>query len=132
MTQPQGMSSTAGGRLAGNIGTAVVSGDFVLGAGWAGGATIAVTAGSTVGRGSAVITAKTTTPAQATATVVFTFPDGAFAAAPHCFTTTTNDNSLTAATAFANTTVTTTAVTWTHSVLPVDTKLYTINWLIVA
>lgn len=116
--------------LDGSSGTAVTSAMFALGAGWAGGATIAVTAGSTQWRGSAVITAATTTPAQATATVIFTWPDPWGAAPGAILTTTTNNNSLTAASAFANTTVTSTAVTWTHSILPVDTKLYTINWII--
>ena len=116
----------------GSNGTAVTSAMFALGAGWASGATIAVTAGSTQWRGTAVITAATTTPAQATAPVVFTLPDPWGTAPVGVITTTTNNTSLTAATAFANTTITATAITWTHSVLPVDTKLYTINWLISA
>ena len=134
MAQPQGPSSTAGGRLDGSIGTAVVAGDIVLGAGW-GGSTHAVTSGSTVHRGEVIITGVTGGGLdQATATIVFTYPQGAFAAKPWFFITCTNDNSLTALYAFttAQATTTTTALTITGQVLPVNGKIYTVRWLCVA
>lgn len=133
MAQPQGAKTTAGGRLDGSVGTAVASGDFTLGAGWGADATIAVTSGSTVNRGEATITAVVGGGAmsQATATVVFTYPDGAFASAPWFLVTTTNDNSIDTG-RFAVTTTTTTAVTLTHSVLPVTTKIYKFRWVCVA
>lgn len=115
-------------RLNGSAGTAAVAADFVLGAGWGGAATCTVLAGSNAQRGQISITASTTTPAQATASVVFTFPDGAWAAAPKCIVTTTNNNSLTAASAFTWST-TTTACTFQHSILPVDTKVYVLNYV---
>ena len=134
MAQPQGPSSTAGGRLDGSIGTAVTAGDFALGAGW-GGSTLAVTSGSTVHRGEIIITAATGGGlSQGTSTIVFTYPQGAFAAKPWFFITCTNDNSLTALHAFttAQATTTTTALTITSQIVAVDTKIYTVRWLCVA
>ena|SRR5689334_10050594 len=131
MAQPQGPSTTAGGRLDGSIGTAAVAGDFALGAGWGAG-TKAVTTGSNAQRGELVITAVTGGGlAQATATVVFTFPDGAYASAPWVYVDETNDNSIDTG-RFAVTTVTTTAVTLTFSLLPVNTKIYKLRYWVVA
>lgn len=132
MAQIQGTSTASGGRIDGSLQkNTVVAGDFALGAGWGGAATIAVATGSTDQRGQITITASTTTPAQATATVVFTFADGAFATAPRTvILTTTNDNSLTAYAGVAYS-VTTTALTMTYSILPVDAKVYKINYLII-
>ena len=130
MAQPQGPSSTAGGRLDGSIGTAVTAGDFALGAGW-GGSTLAVTSGSTVHRGEIIITAATGGGlSQGTSTIVFTYPQGAFAAKPWFFITCTNDNSLTAASDWtvSQAATTTTACTWTFQVLPVNTKIYTVRY----
>jgi hypothetical protein len=110
--------------------TAVAASNFALGVGWGGAAVFALTAGSTDRAGQFTITASTTTPAQATATVVFTFADGAFEVAPIAIITTTNTNSLTAASAMAWT-ATTTALTMTHSILPVDTKVYTFNYVLI-
>lgn len=131
MAQAQGIQSTAGGRLDGSIGTAAVAGDFALGAGW-GGSTKAVTSGSNAQRGTLTITGVTGGGlAQATATVVFTFPDGAYASAPFVFTSSSNDNSIDTG-RFAVTSVTTTAVTWTFSVAPVNAKIYKLHYEVVA
>lgn len=129
MAQRQGRNR---GQLDGSAGTVVTTANFTLGAGWGTAATFTVATGSNDRRGQLAITASTTGLAQATATVLHTFVDGAFAsAAPFAFSTTTNDNSLTAASAFKATTVTTTTCLWTHSILPVDTKIYILNyWLI--
>ena len=132
MGQPQGNSTTAAGRLDGSIGTVhTTTGAFALGAGW-GGSTMAITAGSTDQRGELTITGVTGGGlAQATATVTFTFADGAYAAAPWPFTDTDNDNSIDTG-RFAVTTRSTTAIVWTFSVLPVNTKIYKLRWLLVA
>lgn len=130
MPQPEGPSSTRGGRLNGSVGTAVAATDFVLGAGW-GDSTIEVTDGSTVSRGEMVITCVTGGGlAQATATCIFTYPDGAFRAKPWFEVKCTNDNSLTAASDWTVTqaATTTTASTWTFQVLPVNDKTYTVRW----
>lgn len=130
MAQKQGNSSTAGGRLDGSIGTASVAADFVLGAGW-GGSTFEVTAGSNDQRGELIITCATGGGlAQATATIVHTYKDGAWAAKPWCTVKCTNDNSLTAASDWtvAQSTTTTTACTWTFQVLPVNAKIYTVRY----
>jgi hypothetical protein len=127
MGKLDGPSTTAGGVLNGNIGTALVAGDVVLGAGWGSAATKTITAGSNGQRGQIVVTASTTTPAQATATIVITFPHP-YTSAPFCINkSTTNTNSLTAAFEFTCVTTTTTA-TFLATVLPVDTKLYTLDY----
>jgi hypothetical protein len=132
MAQLQGLSSAAGGRLDGSLQkTTVVAGDFALGAGW-GGSTLAVTAGSTDQRGEFTITCATGGGlAQATATVTFTFKDGAFNAAPWPIAVSSNDNSVDTG-RFALTSVTTTAAVWTFSVLPVNTKVYRCQYAIIA
>lgn len=131
MAQPQGSSSTAGGRLDGSIGTAAVAADFVLGAGW-GASTVAVTAGSNAQRGEITITCVTGGGlAQATATVVFTFPDGAYAAAPWVLPFTSNTNGIDTG-RWVVTTTTTTAVTLTHSVLPVNAAVYKLRYFTIA
>jgi len=132
MAQQQGNSSSDGGRLDGTLQkNTVVAGDFALGAGWGTTPVVAVTAGSTDQRGSISITADAT-PAQATATVVFTFADGAYAATP--FALVNLQDSTSAADDAQPTSVecTTTALSWTCGVLPVDTKVYIFNWVVVA
>jgi len=133
MPQLQGSRVSDGGRLDGSNGTAVAAADFALGAGWGGTATFTVTAGSTDQVGQIVITASATTPAQATATVTLTFKDGAYAAAPFPFVV------LSAPPADAvtfggpiNMAATTTALSWTSSVIPVATKVYTYNYCVIA
>ena len=132
MAQKQGPSSTHGGRLDGSIGTAPVAGDFVLGAGWGGTASLTVTAGSTDQRGQIVITASATTPAQATATVTFTFKDGAYASAPWPLVLLADNTQAVAETGATDIAATTTALSWTHSVLPVAAKVYTYNYCLIA
>lgn len=132
MAQIQGNSSSAGGRLDGSLQkTALTASAFALGAGW-GGSTAVLTAGSTDQRGELVITCATGGGlAQATATVTFTFADGAFAAAPWPLAITDNDNSIDTGRWILGT-VATTSVVWTYSVLPVNAKIYTLQYLIVA
>lgn len=131
MPQIQGTSSSAGGRLDGSLQkTTAVVGDFVLGAGWGTTPIVALAAGSTDQRGTLTITADAT-PAQATATVVHTFKDGAYAAAPFAIVTSTNDAALDTGHVLASTT-TTTAATWTYQILPVDTKVYIIRYCYIA
>ncbi len=132
MPQPQGSKTSDGGRIDGSNGSAAVAADFVLGAGWGSAATHTVTAGSTAQCGQIVITASTTTPAQATSTVTFTFPDGAYAAAPFALV---NLQTSTQAVNDAQPTgvvTTTTTLVWKSGVLPVDTKVYTYNYIIAA
>lgn len=131
MPQIQGGSSSDGGRLDGSLQkTAVAAANFVVGAGWGTVAAFALTAGSTDQRGSFTVTASTTGVAQATATIVFTFADGAWAAAPFCIATTTNNNSID--TGHVTWSSTTTALTLTFSLLPVDTKVYTFTYALIA
>ena len=131
MAQPQGNTSTAGGRLDGSIGTAAVAGDFALGAGW-GASTVAVTSGSNAQRGEITITCATGGGlAQATATCTFTFPDGAYASAPWVIPHSTNTNGVDTG-KWAVTTRSTTSVVLTFSVLPVNAAVYKLQYLIVA
>lgn len=131
MAQPQGSSSTAAGRLDGSIGTAAVSADFALGAGW-GASTVAVASGSNAQRGQITITCATGGGlAQATATCTFTFPDGAYASAPWVIPHSTNSNGVDAG-KWAVTTRSTTSVVLTFSVLPVNAATYVLNYLVVA
>ena len=133
MAQKQGNSSASEGRLGGQIGTLPVAGGFALGAGWGTTASLAVTAGSTDQRGSCTITSAGTGQAQATATVVATFIDGSYAATPGCAIVhlTANTNGITEAQPMGQA-VTTTTLSWTHSVLPVATKTYTFSWIVIA
>lgn len=131
MAQQQGNSSASGGRLDGSLQkTAAAVGDFALGAGWGGTATAALTAGSTDQRGTLTITASATTPAQATATVVHTFADGAYASAPFPQVIVTSNSAIDEGHVVVTTT--TTAATWTFSVLPVATKIYIFHYQYVA
>lgn len=131
MPQQQGHSSSNGGRLDGRLQkTTVVTGDFALGAGWGTTASLAfVGTAPTDQRGKFTVTSTGTGQSQATATVVFTFKDGAWESAPTCIVTTTNDNSID--TGHVTWTSTTTALTLTFSLLPVDTKVYTFTYVCV-
>ena len=130
MTQPQGSLRTDGGRLDGSLGTDTVAGDFVVGAGFGTTPVVAVLAGSTDQRGQITITCDATA-AQATATLVHTFKDGAFAVAPISFCSVYGDNAITDSGSVRSVSTTTTA-THTLDVLPVDTKIYVFKWLNVA
>lgn len=130
MAQNQGRKSNDGGRVDGSLGTALAAGNVAIGAGWGTTATAAITTGSNDQRGQIVVTSSGTGQAQATATVVITFADGAWASAPWAIVTTTNDNSID--TGHVTWSSTTTALTLTFSLLPVDTKIYKISYLCVA
>ena len=133
MPQKQGSSSSDGGRLDGSIGTALVAATHVaLGAGWGGAATVVVAAGSNDQRGSLTITASTTTPAQATATVAITFADGAYAGTPFAHVNLQDNTQAITDGQPTDVACTTTVLSWTHSVLPVDTKTYTFVWAVFA
>jgi hypothetical protein len=131
MAQIQGSSSAAGGRLSGSLQrVAVVAGDFALGAGWGTTGSHTMLAGSTDQRGQITITASGASFAQATATVVLTFADGAFAAAPFCIPHVTSNSAIDEG--HLTWSSTTTALTLTFSVLPVDTKVYKITYVCIA
>jgi hypothetical protein len=131
MAQLQGNSSSDGGRLDGSLQkTTVVVGDFALGVGWGSTASAALTAGATDQRGKITITSAGTGQAQATATVVFTYADGAFASAPTCIPHVTSTSAIDEGK--LTWTSTTTALTLTYSVLPVATKVYTITYALIA
>jgi len=132
MPQKQGNSSSTEGRLGGQLGTAVTSAAFALGAGWGGAAIVTVLAGSTDQRGQCTITASATTPAQATATVTFTFVDGAYAATPFAYVNLQNSDSAITDQTAREVAPTTTALVWKSGVLPVSTKIYIYNWLVIA
>lgn len=128
MAQKQGRNR---GRLDASSGTALAAGNVAIGAGWGTTATAAITSGSNDQAGQIVVTASGASFAQATATVVITFADGAYASTPRCvLVTTTNDNSID--TGHCTYSVTTTALTITFSLLPVDTKIYKINYAVLA
>lgn len=133
MAQKQGNVESGSGRLGAEIGTAAAAANIALGAGWGTTASVAVTAGSNDQAGQFVVSSAGTGQAQATATVTFTFADGAYAAAPRGFIVTlaSSTNAVTEAqpTAVA---CTTTALSWTHSVLPVTAKTYTYNYIVIA
>lgn len=126
MGQAIGASSTAGGRLNGNIGTAHTSSHVAIGAGWGGG-TLEITSGSNDQRGEYVITAANTSPAQATATITITFADGAWPSAPFGVCTVTSTSSIDEGHVVVTTT--TTGAVLTFSVLPVNTKVYTFRYM---
>ena len=131
MAQQQGSLRTDGGRLDGSLQkTTVAASDFALGAGWGSTASAAVTSGSTDQRGQIVVTSGGTGQSQATATVVFTYADGAFASAPFCICTVTSTSAIDEG--HLTWSSTTTALTLTYSVLPVDTKEYTITYAVIA
>lgn len=131
MAQIQGTSSSSGGRLDGSLQrTTLASSHFTLGAGWGTTPILAITSGSTDQRGSFTITADAT-PTQATATIVITFADGAYASAPFALVNTYNDNDIDDG-AVVTVETSTTALTMVHSILPVDTKVYTFHYVVIA
>ena len=82
------------------------------------------------GSGTLTVTASATTPAQATATVVHTFKDGAYENAPFPMVTVTSTSDIDEGHVVVTTT--TTAATWTFSVLPVAAKVYTFHYQYIA
>lgn len=129
MAQKQGNSSSAGGRIDGSLGSAVVAGDFTLGAGWGTTPVVAVLATSTDQRGQITITCDATA-AQATATVALAFTDGDYAAIPHVECTVYSDSAITDTGHIRVATVSASGFTATLDVLPVDTKIYVIRWFV--
>jgi hypothetical protein len=110
-------------------GIATVAGDYVLGAGW-GASTFTVTAGSSDHSGEIVITGVTGGGlAQATATVAFTFKNGAMKSAPAYLINSTDDSSIIESGNWAQSN-TTTVGTWTYSVLPVNAKIYKVHYIL--
>lgn len=118
------------GQLSAEGQTDLAAGDVALGAGWGNSATKTISTGSNDVAGQIVVTSAGTGQSQATATVVITFKT-AYAVAPRVvLVTTTNDNSID--TGHATWSATTTALTLTFSVLPVDTKIYKLNYACIA
>ena len=132
MAQLQGNLSSDGGRLDGSLQKTAVSATthIAIGAGWGTTATKALVTPSSDQRGGITITSAGTGQSQATATVVLTFADTAWASAPYCMATVTSTSAIDEGHVVC--TATTTALTMTFSVLPVDTKVYTIKWLCIA
>lgn len=120
----------ARGQITAEGNTALAAADVAIGAGWGTTATKTVTSGSNDVAGQIVVTSSGASQSQATATVTITFKS-AYASTPRCvLVTTTNDNSID--TGHATYTVSTTALVLTFSVLPVDTKIYKLNYLVIA
>lgn len=132
MAQKQGNKTSDGGRLDGSNATAVTAANFAIGAGWGGTATFTVASGSTDQRGTINITASATTPAQATATVTLTFVDGAYASAPFAVVLLGDNTQAVAETGAVDVATSTTALSWTHSVLPVAAKVYNYTYVVIA
>lgn len=118
------------GQITAEGNTAIAAADVAIGEGWGTTGTKTVTSGSNDVAGQVVVTASGASFAQATATVTITFKS-AYASTPRCvLVTTTNDNSID--TGHATYTVSTTSLVLTFSVLPVDTKIYKLNYLVIA
>ena len=131
MAQIQGSYSAKGGRLDGSMQViAAAASNFALGVGWGSTGSAVLAANSTDQRGLLTLTASGSSYAQATATVVHTFADGAYNAAPFAFVQVTSDSAIDEGHVVVTTT--TTAATWTFSVLPVSTKIYIFRYLYVA
>lgn len=99
--------------------------DFALGVGWGDGAVTKTLATSSKQNAfQIVVTSVGSNQAQATATIVLTYPIP-YAVAPIAIVTTTNSNSID--TGHATWSSTTTALTITHSVIPVAAAIYKFN-----
>lgn len=130
MTQKQGSSSAKGGRVDGSIGTAIAASDFALGAGW-GASTVSSVSGNDQ-RGTVVITCATGGGlAQATSTVTLTFKDGAYAATPFALVQIL-ENTQAVNEEPTSIVPSTTTLAWKASVIPVNTKVYTYGWVVIA
>jgi hypothetical protein len=132
MAQLQGNNSTDGGRLDGSIGTAIAASDIALGVGWGSTGAVAVSAGSNDQRGEFTITAGGTGLAQATATVALTFADGAYASTPFAICQLAESSNAVTEAQPTVVAATTTALSFTHSVLPVTAKTYRYIYHVVA
>ena len=131
MAQKLGSNSSKGGRLTATGSTDLVAGQVSLGAGWGGAPDLAITAGSNDQAGRLTITAAVTTPAEATATVALTYTDLAYPAAPVTLTNVYSDSAITD-TGHIKSTSTTTVLTIKFDVLPVATKIYVIDYVVIA
>lgn len=118
------------GQITATGNTALAAGNIALGAGW-GGTTVAITSGANDVAGQLVLTCATGGGlAQATATITITFAT-AYSATPRAvLISCSNDNSID--TGHTSYTVSTTALVITFLVLPVNTKIYTFDYLVVA
>lgn len=133
MPQTQGPQTSSGGRLDGSLSTAITSANVALGVGWGDGTLVlSIVAGSNGQRGSLTVTSVGSNQAQATATVTITFPDGAYAATPFALVNLQDNTSAVTDGQPTDVACSTTALSWTHSVLPVATKTYTFNWAVIA
>lgn len=119
------------GQITAEGNTAHVAGThYALGAGW-GASTIALTTGANDVAGKFTITAATGGGlAQATATITITFATPYTTAPRAVLVTVTSDSAIDEG--HVVTTWTTTTLTMTYSVLPVNTKIYIFNYLVVA
>ncbi len=129
MPQLMGTKSSSGGRVTADNATDLVAGDFTLGAGWGTTPVLAITAGSNDVSGHFTITCDATA-AQATATVVIAFTDGDYPNTPHAIVTMFSDNAITDS-GSVRAVCTTSQITITCDVLPVDTKVYTFSYLVI-
>jgi len=133
MPQIQGSSSSTTGRIGAELGTAVASSNFALGAGWGTTASVAVTAGSNDQAGIITVTSAGTGQAQATANVTLTFVDGAYASIPRSaiITLMSSSNAVTESQPTQGA-VTATTLSWRHSVLPVAAATYKFSYVVIA
>lgn len=133
MAQKQGGRTGEGGRLDGSNATEVTAANFAIGVGWGGTATFTITDDSTDQCGQIVITSSATTPAQATATVTFTFADGAYyGTAPIPLVQLASSTSAVGDAQPTAVVATTTALSWCMGVIPVAAKVYTFNYALIA
>jgi hypothetical protein len=111
-------------------GPGITSAAIALGVGWGDGTLVlAIASGSTDTKGTLTVTSVGSNQAQATATIALTFAGGAFRVAPVVYA---NRNGGTGgATIGFIATATTTVLTITACVIPVDTKTYTVDYLCV-
>jgi hypothetical protein len=133
MPQIQGPQTSSGGRLDGSLATALSASNVALGVGWGDGTLVlSIVAGSNCQRGSLTVTSVGSNQAQATATVTITFPEGAYASTPFALVNLQDNTSNVNNIQPTDVACTTTALSWTHCVIPVDTKTYTYAWHVVA
>jgi len=116
-------------RLASTSGTAVVAGDFALGAGWGTTATVSfISPGSTDTRGQIRITSSGTGQA-AQPSIIFTFKDGTYSTSPFMVATSgTNFTDLTDKNYWYVAAAPTTA-TFIFGGTPVAARVYELNWV---
>lgn len=133
MSQPQGSSASTTGRIGAEIGTAAAIGAFALGAGWGSTAALVIAnAGANDQCGTVQITTGGSGIAQATATIAFTYTDGAYAVKPrYAHALLYSSTSALADQLIMAVSWTTTVLTMTSPVLPVTAKVYLIAYLIV-